>query len=113
MNDVLSQFDPDQIILNNSMNSCSYYTLDEFNSNSLNNNFESYLLNMNVQSFKAEEPVINCLLSSLQSKASFLCISETWNDEDIVNPCTLGGYSCFHTYQSEKKKQMWDKNICL
>ena len=54
MSDVLSHIDPDQIILNNSINNSRYYALDEFNSNRLNNYFESYLLNKNVQSFNAK-----------------------------------------------------------
>ena len=67
---------------------------------------------MNVQSFNAKEPVINCLLSSMQSKPSFLCISETWNSEDNVNSCTLDGYSGFHTYQSEKNKSGISIFVC-
>ena len=104
MNDVLSQIDPEQIILNNSINSCSYSILDEFNSNCLNTNFDSCLLKMNFQSFNAKEPVMNFLTSSLQCKPSFLCISETWNNENIVNSCTLDGYSAVRTHQPENDK---------
>ena len=67
---------------------------------------------MNVQSFIAKEPVINCLLSSLQSKPSYLCISETHNNENIVTSCTLDGYSGFHTYQPKKNKRGMSIFVC-
>ena len=64
-----------------------------------------------------KKTVISYLLSSLQSKHSFLCISETWNREDNVISCTLDGYSGFHTYQPKKYKRgisilVFEKFVC-
>ena len=56
--------------------------------------------------------MINCLLSSLQNKPSFLCISETWNNDEIVNSCTLDGYTSFHTHQPDKNKRGISIFIC-
>ena len=104
--DQLSDIDPDDQFFNQFIpsildNSCSYYSLENFNSLQKNTVFNLNLLNYNVRSFFSNGLTFECYMKSMHELPNFIVLTETWISAETVNLCKLGGYSAVHTYRDD------------
>ena len=98
-NPEFEDLDPDSNLLV-SGDTCSYFTIDSYNSTFTNHNQYS-LLNQNIQSFHAKKDHFEALLSSLNNSFHTILLTETWNTAINVSLCCLEGYDAVHTYRTQ------------
>ena len=97
-NEQFGRIDPDTN-LDIFSNRCRYYTIDEFNSNFSNAVGSYLLLNQNIQSFKAKQPLLEAFIESISSSFHTIVLTETWNEKKYLNLCKIEGYHVVHTYR--------------
>ena len=96
--DQFDHIDPD-INLDINHDRCKYYTIDEFNLH-FNNDAKGYLLlNQNMQSFNAKQPLLEAFLESISIPFHTIVLTETWNQSMYLNLCQIDNFSAVHTYR--------------
>ena len=71
--------------LNLNMDSCKYYTINEFNTGFDVDRNHYLLLNQNLQSFNAKQAIFEAFLDSLLIPINTMVITETWIDKNTRN----------------------------
>ena len=96
----LDQYDPDLNIFNDisSDDNCKTYTISEFNASNMNQNCFS-LLNYNIRSFNMNHVALESLIDSLNVHFQCIVLTETWNDHNTIDICSLTNYCGFHTFR--------------
>ena len=98
IDDQFDHIDPDSN-LDINPDRCKYYTIDEFNSH-FNNDAKGYLLlNQNIQSFNAKQPLLEAFLESVSIPFHTIVLTETWNQSKYLNLCQIDNFSAVHTYR--------------
>ena len=97
-NDENIDIDPDSNLLDTMLPSdlCRYYDVMELENLNLNSNSFS-ILNYNIRSFHKNGLSFESLLDNLNINFKCIVLSETWNNENNQNLCTLPNYKSFHT----------------
>ena len=98
----MEDLDPDLNLLDDVMpqNRCRYFTIPEFHNLRLNNSHLS-LINYNIRSFHKNGPCFQSLIKSLNYSFKCFVLSETWNNVNNVQLCSIPGYDSFHIYRPE------------
>ena len=96
--DQLNHIDPDSN-LDTGSNRCNYYTVDQFNLSFSNDDGNYLLLNQNVQSFHAKQPLLEAFLESISLSFHSIVLTETWNQQKYLNLCMIENFSGIHTYR--------------
>ena len=98
----MEDLDSDLNLLDDVMpqNRCRYFTIPEFHNLRLNNSHLS-LINYNIRSFHKNGPCFQSLIKSLNYSFKFFVLSETWNNVNNVQLCSIPGYDSFHIYRPE------------
>ena len=86
----------------NSVNSCKYYSFDEFNETFINEENDFSLLTLNARSLFPKLDQLNHLLCSLNSNFDLLCFTETWLSNATKSLCNFVHYTSFHTVRNGK-----------
>ena len=100
----LNNIDPEDNLYpsDNSLNSCSYYTVDALK----NYNFKDYncsLINYNIRSYHANFDIFEALLNSIPHNFNLIVLTETWNSIDSSELCLIDGYTGSHTYRQDRR----------
>ena len=97
--DIFEHIDPDQnTVLSSLHNLCKNYSLAELNDLNLNTGKLS-LLNYNVRSFHRNNSDFFGMLESLELKFKIIVLTETWNNINNVQLCTIPDYDIPSYYQ--------------
>ena len=96
--DQFNHIDPDGN-LDAGSNRCNYYTIDQFNLSFSNDDGSYLLLNQNVQSFHAKQPLLEAFLESISLSFHSIVLTETWNQQKYLNLCMIENFSAVHTYR--------------
>ena len=102
-NDNFMHIDPDGN-LNLNIDSCKYYTINEFNSGFNNDKNNYFLLNQNIQSFHAKQAIFEAFLDSLLVPMNTMVITETWNDINTSKLCKIDNFDVVHTHRDTPRK---------
>ena len=78
---------------------CSYCTIDNYNSSNRDIKNRYSLLNLNIQSFNAKHHKLEAFQESLNHEFHVIVLSETWNTSNIVNLCSLSNFNGVHTFR--------------
>ena len=81
----------------NSNEESKYYDTHKFNSETVNNNNNFSILNLNIRSITSNFDTLNAFLSTLHIKFDILSFTESWLNETTKNLIKLNGYHALHT----------------
>lgn len=102
---ILNSIDPDLNHFNEvlDMNSCSFYTVDEFllKDYPFKNNFN--IINFNIRSFFKNYDEFLGIISKCNIIIDVIVLTETWINEDNSQLCHIDGYQSFHSFRSHRQ----------